>query len=170
MVLLAFCSFNYTIERLLHIADHTTGDFLPCIPNRLGAKGIRITVNNDYPWTGMRFLFTTATVADLLRVPGATVQADCYNLLFPKILFRSKLYLGEYGIQRIPFRLPWANLKSPPQSAHIHFPDKTVHSPDNSGASSPPAIHAASVHLLPCCINSPHISLCLFLSVFTKHS
>lgn len=53
-MLLFFCSYNYTTERLLHFADHTAGDFLSCIAGRLGVKIIRIAVYDYSPSNNIR--------------------------------------------------------------------------------------------------------------------
>lgn len=75
----------------------------------------------------MHFPCTITMEADHPRVPDVLFLTDCNALPFRKIPPRNTLCLNGYGTQRIPFRSPSADLKSPPQSSHIHSPDKTVH-------------------------------------------
>ena len=54
MVLLLFCSFNYTTKQLLNFADHAAGNFLSSIAGRLGVKVIGITVYDHSPSDNIR--------------------------------------------------------------------------------------------------------------------
>ena len=55
MVLLFFCSFNYTTERLLHFADHAAGNLLSGIASRLGVEVIRIAVYDHSQSDNIRY-------------------------------------------------------------------------------------------------------------------
>ena len=54
MVLLFFCIFHYTTERLLHFTDHAAGNLLSGIAGRLGVEVIGTTVYDYSPSDDIR--------------------------------------------------------------------------------------------------------------------